>query len=126
MGSDLIEYGTGISSIIELFLKNGLSAPTFENFQHGFMVTVFAKKVVDSIISKNELENELENESSLREKNIIQLISRNSRITQKQLSKEIGITPQNIRIYISKLKQKGILRRIGPDKGGHWEVISEK
>ena len=26
----------------------------------------------------------------------------------------------DIRVYISKLKQKGLLVRIGPDKGGHW------
>lgn len=24
---------------------------------------------------------------------------------------------------IGKLKQKGILRRVGPDRGGRWEVI---
>ena len=71
----------------------------------------------------NELENKLENELSLKEKDIIKLISKNSKITQKQLSEIIGITPQNIRVYIAKLKQKKLLLRIGPDKGGHWEVV---
>jgi len=27
--------------------------------------------------------------------------------------------------YLDKLKKKGILRRVGPDKGGHWEVIKK-
>ena len=24
-----------------------------------------------------------------------------------------------------RLKNEGIIRRVGPDKGGHWEVVSE-
>ena len=27
---------------------------------------------------------------------------------------------------IEKLKQKGLLKRIGPAKGGHWEVVNGK
>ena len=28
--------------------------------------------------------------------------------------------------HIQNLKAKGILRRIGPNKGGHWKIISNK
>jgi predicted HTH transcriptional regulator len=34
----------------------------------------------------------------------------------------VGINEKNIRNNIAKLKQKGILIRTGPDKGGRWEV----
>ncbi len=27
--------------------------------------------------------------------------------------------------HLSKLKEKGVLKRIGQDKGGHWEVVVE-
>lgn len=27
---------------------------------------------------------------------------------------------------ISQLKEKGILKRIGPDKGGHWQIVKSK
>jgi predicted HTH transcriptional regulator len=43
-----------------------------------------------------------------------------------ELSKHIGINEKNIRIHISKLKAKGLLERIGPDKGGYWQVIDNK
>ena len=35
--------------------------------------------------------------------------------------------PRDFRIKynIRKLREKGIIKRIGPDKGGHWEVIEE-
>ena len=35
----------------------------------------------------------------------------------------LGITRCTIQKHIANLKAVGRLRRIGPDKGGHWEVI---
>jgi Fic family protein len=54
---------------------------------------------------------------------IIENIINNPRITSKELSIIVGISAQKVRINILKLKQKGILRREGPDKGGYWAVI---
>jgi ATP-dependent DNA helicase RecG len=34
----------------------------------------------------------------------------------------IGVSRQSIAKHIAKLKEQGVIRRIGPDKGGHWEV----
>ena len=31
------------------------------------------------------------------------------------------ISENNIKENLAKLKKKGLLKRIGPDKGGHWE-----
>jgi ATP-dependent DNA helicase RecG len=59
---------------------------------------------------------------SEREKNILEEIKQNLRITQNQLSQIVGISPKNIRIYVKRLKDKGFLKRIGPDKGGYWSV----
>ena len=35
----------------------------------------------------------------------------------------IGITRSTIQKHLANLKASGRLRRIGPDKGGHWEVV---
>ena len=35
----------------------------------------------------------------------------------------LGITRSTIQKHIANLKAAGRLRRIGPDKGGHWEVL---
>jgi len=40
-----------------------------------------------------------------------------------QLAKIIGITRRAILKQINKLKNQKRLRRVGPDKGGHWEVV---
>ena len=36
---------------------------------------------------------------------------------------EVKISQRKIKENISKLKDKGLIKRIGPDKGGHWEVL---
>jgi ATP-dependent DNA helicase RecG len=35
----------------------------------------------------------------------------------------LEIRPDSVRVNISKLKDKGLLERIGPAKGGYWEVL---
>ena len=55
---------------------------------------------------------------------IIYLISENSRITVKEIGEKLGITRRGVEWNIQKLKEQGRIKRIGPDKGGHWEVIN--
>ncbi len=54
---------------------------------------------------------------------IVWLIKANPRITRKELAEKIGITQDGIKYNLDKLKRQGILKRVGPDKGGHWEII---
>ena len=35
----------------------------------------------------------------------------------------IGVSRRAIAKIIAKLQSKGILHRVGPDKGGHWEIV---
>jgi len=57
---------------------------------------------------------------------ILQTIKKNKLVTQKHLSEEIGINEKNIRNNISILKQKGIIERIGSDRKGYWNIITEE
>lgn len=47
----------------------------------------------------------------------------NPKVTQKQLAAIVGINDKNIRNNIQVLKKKELIERIGPDKGGRWEVL---
>jgi len=46
----------------------------------------------------------------------------NPEVTIDQLAQELGISARAVKKQISKLKENGLLRRIGPDKGGRWVV----
>ena len=50
-------------------------------------------------------------------------IKQNPYVTRKQLSETIGITEDGIKFHLNHMKKAGLLKRVGPDKGGHWEVV---
>ena len=54
---------------------------------------------------------------------IIGLISENPAITVAELSREIGLSKKGIEWNIKKLKDNGVLKRIGSPKDGQWEII---
>ena len=56
---------------------------------------------------------------------IIELMKENKYVTTKELSGHIKISTTAVDNNISKLKKKGILKRIGPAKGGYWEIIKK-
>jgi ATP-dependent DNA helicase RecG len=57
---------------------------------------------------------------------ILGLIIRNPRMSKKAMAEAVGISTTAIDKNLTKLKRIGILRRVGPDKGGHWEVVHQK
>ena len=56
---------------------------------------------------------------------ILRLIRENPEITTSELAEKSGVTPKGVEWNIGKLKKEGFIKRVGPDKGGHWEVIKK-
>lgn len=58
---------------------------------------------------------------------ILELIEQNTSITTMDLAGEVSISQRKIKQNIQKLKEKGLIERIGPAKGGYWKVtMSDK
>ena len=56
------------------------------------------------------------------EKYILKLISDNPRITYNEIAKEIYMNRKTAQRNIEKLKASGLLKRVGADKNGYWEI----
>ena len=54
---------------------------------------------------------------------IIKILSNNPTTTVRELSEMLSLSRRGVEEQIKSLNQNGIIRRIGPDKGGHWQVI---
>lgn len=54
---------------------------------------------------------------------VLRLIKENPQITRKVLSETIGVASSAIQKHINRLKAEGVIRRVGGDYGGYWEVI---
>ena len=53
---------------------------------------------------------------------ILSLIAENPQITSMQMAERLGINRSAISKHLKRMQTEGVVRRIGPDKGGHWEV----
>ena len=54
---------------------------------------------------------------------VLSMLKGDSNLTQAGLATALGVSRQAIQKHLTGLKKSGLLRRIGPDKGGHWEVV---
>jgi len=54
---------------------------------------------------------------------ILALIKENPLITAKDLAEKTRLSRRGIEWNIQYLKQKGTLKRVGPDKGGYWKIV---
>ena len=53
-------------------------------------------------------------------------IRANKNVSAKEISQTLGISLRAVEKQLSKLKESGHLRRIGPAKGGYWEIIEKQ
>lgn len=53
------------------------------------------------------------------------LLSQDSALSAAALAEQIGITAKAVEKQIARMKAEGVLRRIGPDKGGYWLVVKK-
>ena len=58
-------------------------------------------------------------------KDIVEIILNSPDITIPQIAEQLGLNARGIAKHIKNLQNEGIIKRIGPDKGGHWEVVEE-
>lgn len=134
------EFGEGVDRMYRELSEGGNPAPKYE--QIAFMIVgtayssmfsqteVMADKQTKSVEkTEKDLEKDLGKDLekdlgkvSENQKRILELMQLNPHITQEELSKEVGINSKNIRKNIHKLKNAGFVTRIGPDKGGRWQV----
>ena len=105
-------WGRGITKIISGFSEASLPEPIFDNFAGGVQLTL--SKDLDKDLDKLHL--------TTNQKDILSEINKNNRITQNELSIRIGVNEKNIRNNMKKLKEQGLLERIGNTRSGFWRI----
>jgi len=56
------------------------------------------------------------------EEKIMDMISQDNTITTEKMAEALNISKRAILKQIARLKEQGLLQRIGPSKGGHWLI----
>ena len=53
---------------------------------------------------------------------ILELIKDNPYMQRKEMVNRLGIHESSVKRRLASLQEKGIIRHVGPNKGGYWEV----
>ncbi len=61
--------------------------------------------------------------SRQRRLDILKAIAQNPSISAQQMAGQFGVSITAVQNHLDYLKDNGLIRRVGPDKGGHWEVV---
>ena len=118
--------GTGIRRMKEAMAAAGLPAPRIR--QTTFFTIVFKRPDLgdrEGAPKKRlgEKPGGSEKSSEKSSEKVIALMRVEPAITITSIAKRLKVTPRAIEKRISRLKADGAIRRVGPDKGGHWEVL---
>lgn len=54
---------------------------------------------------------------------ILDCIRAEPQLTRTLLAERVGLSPDGVKYHLKNLKAAGVLRRVGSDQAGHWEVI---
>ena len=107
--------GSGIKRALEHW-----PAIDFSDDREGslFTATVLRQEAKSSA----ELDSSSEKGSEKSSEKVLAFLKADPELTAREIADKLGITPRAVEKQISKLREEGRIRRIGPDKGGHWEV----
>ena len=61
-----------------------------------------------------------------RQADVMHLILDKPDITRKEMAGSLGINESAIQKHVEKLKEKGVIERIGGDRGGYWKVLVDE
>ena len=87
-----------------------------------FSATIRRRPLGELVLAKSSPESSPESSPKTEDK-ILALIRRDLSMTTQQLGDALGISKRAVLKQIDKLKKEGRLQRIGPTKGGRWEVM---
>jgi predicted HTH transcriptional regulator len=66
--------------------------------------------------------NQATNQANHIQEKLLELISENGKMSQKELAKQSGEKISTVKYYMYRMRQQGIIERVGTSQKGHWEV----
>ena len=120
-GSGLIEaWERGIEKMCAACKSHNAPEPQYLVHSNDIMILFKASEKYLELANNKVTEKVTEKQFA-----IIELLRVSPNITQAQIASQIGISRHHVAINISKLKNMNLIRRIGSDRGGHWEIIEQ-
>ena len=94
--------------MVEKAKEAGLPEPEFIQ-NDMFRTVIYRKQTVEKTVEK-----------------ILVAIKENPHITQNQMAEKTGLSRRGIEWNLKKLKEQGLIKRVGADRGGYWKIVNGK
>jgi len=120
--NEIVErVGMGIKRMREALAESGLKEPTFDT--DGYFRAVFYRPegVRLGTLGAGGSRESSQKGSQKTSQKIISLIVAKPEITIDEMADKLDISSRAVKKHLHNLKSKGLLKRIGPDKGGYLE-----
>ena len=118
-------WGRGIEKICDACRADGVPQPEYTVHPGDIMIKFTAPE--DRIIySGKRVTEKVTERVTEKETEVLYLIIEDPSYTTKELANKLSLSRKTISDRIKSLKSKGIIRRIGSDTKGHWEIIEEE
>lgn len=120
--------GMGIQKMKEAMVAAGLREPTFEPDR--FFRAIFHRASDLAMKERKEgwekkFGEGSEKSSEKSSEKILALLEARNTASAREIAVILGLTPRAVEKHIAALKTAGRLKRVGPAKGGRWEVVRE-
>ena len=105
-------------------IPQNLSSVDFNNFKK--LLDRLGKVIEDYDMRKKSEEKAGEKEASEETMKILEILNVNPKATIPELVRQTAKSESAVWRIIKKFQNEGYLKRVGPDKGGHWEVMKTR
>ncbi len=129
---EIESWGRGIQRIFDACREAGTPEPRLQVqgrefwFEFPFPATTQKREGTtqkDEETAQETREKASEKASEKTSEKIVRMMMKNSEVTIRDMSTEIGVTDRSIERNIGRLQKRGRIRRVGSDRGGYWEVL---
>ena len=143
IGQPTIEaWGRGIAKINRECREHGIAQPIFNYHMSGLMLTFHAnpqhliaalgeemarRLLGEKVGEKTWVETTQEATQKTTQKTtqkILVILTEHPSASRKEIAERLAdITESGVKYHLNRLRAEGKIRRVGPDRGGHWEVL---
>ena len=116
-------WGRGTLKIARLMREAGLEPPILSASPGAVIVTFFLPGEASVETSEKTSEKTPGKTLGKTPGEILRLLGEQAELSIPELAMHLGKSESAIERAIRKLRESGQLIRVGPDKGGHWEVL---
>ena len=126
------KWGTGIRRIFESCRKAGIEAPAVVASETTVSIrfprlSKFVQQASQESTLKSDLKSDLKSGlksgSDKTDAKLSKILADNPAITIESLQSALSLSRSGVKKALKRLQDAGAIRRVGPDKGGHWEIV---